>query len=223
MLTGLDVERAEKPGEWDHGPFIITYTGKQFYYSNFMAVDIEIRDIAHSLSQLCRYTGHTNMFYSVAQHSMLVADKMPGTHEEKLVALLHDASEAYTNDLASPLKAFLQHSETFEHGDGRSSYCDLQDRITAAVYNRFGITEVPSKVRDYDSAAGLFEARGFMGLSKAKLEGYQFPMKFWELWEPWEPVQFASRNSDREPGFVEAEFLAKFEYLMEACGREELI
>lgn len=64
--------------------------------------DIDIVSIAHSLSQQCRWTGHSSQFYSVAEHSILVSMMVPG--EYKLEALLHDASEAYLSDLARPVK-----------------------------------------------------------------------------------------------------------------------
>lgn len=57
--------------------------------------------IAHSLANICRWTGHTNRFYSVAEHSMRVANLVPERY--RLQALLHDAAEAYIGDVATPL------------------------------------------------------------------------------------------------------------------------
>ena len=48
---------------------IRTYTGRYFDILNPQAKDVSIIDIA--LSQLCRFTGHTEEFYSVAQHRRL--------------------------------------------------------------------------------------------------------------------------------------------------------
>ena len=67
--------------------------------------DICIEDIALSLSRQPRFLGHTHKFYSVAQHSVLCA--FYANKEQKLDALLHDASEAYMGDLPKPLKHHL--------------------------------------------------------------------------------------------------------------------
>lgn len=82
--------------------WISTFTGKRFDLLNPQADQICIEDIAHALSQLCRWTGHTRRFYSVAEHCVHVSRMV--RPEYKLIALLHDATEAYMNDLNRPLK-----------------------------------------------------------------------------------------------------------------------
>lgn len=79
---------------------------------NIVPANIDIADIAVSLSYLCRYNGHLPLFYSVAQHSLfcveLAREQPPHI---QLALLLHDASEAYFGDIVSPLKnskLFLQ-------------------------------------------------------------------------------------------------------------------
>lgn len=66
---------------------------------------IDILDIAYSLSMLCRWNGHTNIYYSVAQHSVLCS--MYASAEFALPCLMHDAAEAYIGDIARPLKNLL--------------------------------------------------------------------------------------------------------------------
>lgn len=68
--------------------------------------DIDIEDIAHSLSQQCRFTGHTSRFYSIAEHCLLVASLLAERYGSRVVlgGLVHDAAEAYFGDMAGPSK-----------------------------------------------------------------------------------------------------------------------
>jgi len=79
-----------------------TFTGKRVNPLELRPEDVDIVDIAHALSQICRYGGHCHKFYSVAEHCIRVAVKAPD--ELKLAALLHDAEEAYLGDVIRPLK-----------------------------------------------------------------------------------------------------------------------
>jgi hypothetical protein len=80
----------------------LTYTGRQFRPLAPRVEDIVIEDIAHALSNICRFTGHVRHFYSVAQHSIYVARSLPRSLQ--LWGLLHDAGEAYLCDVATPVK-----------------------------------------------------------------------------------------------------------------------
>ncbi|PTA91274.1 hypothetical protein CWM66_08495 [Kosakonia sp. H7A] len=85
--------------------FIQTYSGKKFDYLTATVDVIDIEDIATSLSNICRYCGQLPEFYSVAQHSVLCSQLVPA--EFAFEALMHDAAEAYVQDLPAPLKALL--------------------------------------------------------------------------------------------------------------------
>ena len=93
--------------------WVQTYSGIRFNLFNPSLDDIRIEDIAHSLSNLARFNGHTAKFYSVAQHSVYCALKAP--ERLALAALLHDATEAYLGDIVSPLKSFLCDYLPFEN------------------------------------------------------------------------------------------------------------
>lgn len=201
-------------------PFIITYTGKKFTYDMVYPCDICIEDIAHALSQLCRYTGHTNTFYSVAQHCLLIADKIPGGPEVKLAALLHDAAEAYVNDLASPLKRWLMDRE---ETCCPTDYQYLHDDILRKVYKKWGITRVPHTVEVFDLAACVFEAETFLNLTPEQLEECEFPVEYRGLWDPWNPEAFKWKCAGQPMEEVELMFKNRFSELMEEwkdeCGQ----
>lgn len=135
--------------------FITTRSGINFYPFAPREEQIEIEDIAWALSHLCRYTGHTPIFYSVGHHSLLVADYLKekyGPHAG-YAGLLHDAAEAYINDLATPLKRHLTEFNEVEAG------------IMAAVIRKFKVDQLclESCVSEGDSVLFLTEAKELMG------------------------------------------------------------
>lgn len=91
------------------------------------AAAIDIYDIAHSLGMQTRFTGHCRVFYSVAQHSVLVSHAIDERYA--LYGLLHDASEAYLGDLSRPAKISSELSQ----------YKAVENRIQAAVWRAFGL------------------------------------------------------------------------------------
>lgn len=103
----------------DDTTWIQTYTGKQFWPLDPRAEDVDIEDIAHALAVKCRFTGHCREFYSIAQHSCLVAMQIELRYSNidlSLTALLHDAAEAYTADIARPVKKSIAQFSEIEHG-----------------------------------------------------------------------------------------------------------
>ena len=92
---------------------ICTYTGKKFNYLDVKPEDICIEDIAHGLSNLCRYFGQCKRFYSVAEHCVKLSQSKFMSGDPK-ARLLHDAVEAYVGDVARPLKALLPEYQKIE-------------------------------------------------------------------------------------------------------------
>ena len=113
--------------------------------------DIHIKDIAHALSNICRFTGHTSMFYSVAQHSMLVSELVEDPMLRK-AALLHDAAEAYIGDVSTPLKRIIE-----------PIYKEIESRLEAAIAERFSIScSKHQAVKQADLIALVTEKRDLM-------------------------------------------------------------
>lgn len=103
---------------------IRTFTGRLVNPWALQSQDIQIQDIAHSLSQQCRFTGHTARFYSIAEHCLLVASLLArDSQPDKTIlgGLVHDAAEAYFGDMAGPSKRRTEMGEynTAEHQAAR--------------------------------------------------------------------------------------------------------
>lgn len=115
---------------WSNNFWIQTYTGKKFDLENPTMDMICIEDIAHHLAIENRYGGATKFPYSVATHSLLVSTFAPDGL--KLEALLHDAHEAYTKDLLTPMRRYLE--------DCEGSFESLVDDITALIEAKYNLS-----------------------------------------------------------------------------------
>lgn len=138
----------------DLEPGIIrTYTGKMINVLDPDPALICIEDIAHALSNQCRFSGHTSKFYSVAQHSVLCAKMV--SSQFKLAALLHDASEAYLVDLPTPIKIAIP------------QYTEIEGNMMRVIANKFGFDYPLSAIVKYaDKAALEIEWKGLILSSK---------------------------------------------------------
>lgn len=136
----------KRKGEWMH-----TFTGVKFYPADPRPEDFNIIDIAHALSNTCRYNGHCRGFYSVAEHSVMVSYDV--TSENALWGLLHDASEAYISDIVRPAKIMLP------------QYKDLEAGIMLAICERFNLNpQMPDEVKRADNNVLAYEAQYLMGV-----------------------------------------------------------
>lgn len=122
------------------GPWISTRSGRKLYFDVPTPDAIDIGDIACAEANICRFTGQIDRFYSVAEHSWHCSYLVP--KHLALCALLHDGTEPYVNDLASPLKGVL------------SVYKAIEETIwTMAVAPAFGLPEtMPIEVKRADIA-----------------------------------------------------------------------
>jgi hypothetical protein len=125
-----------------------TWTGRKVDLLDPDWREIEYWDVAHGLANTCRYGGHVERFYSVAEHSLLVADLLVHMGHEPdsqmvLAGLLHDAAEAYLGDVIAPLKWLLRQSTrgattgAEQTGALAPDYDTLSERMDLAICRRF--------------------------------------------------------------------------------------
>lgn len=103
---------------------IMLNSGSPFYFLSPDASNYTIDDIAHGLSNTCRYAGQCKRFYSVAEHSVLVSQEL---ETEKMEGLFHDAAEAFIGDVTRPLKSML------------GQYAYIEDLILKDVFRRLNL------------------------------------------------------------------------------------
>lgn len=126
------------------GNWLQTWSGGVFYPLDPRPEEVDINDIAHALSQTCRYGGHCTRFYSVAEHCVWVASVLPP--HLQLQGLLHDASEAYLVDVPRPVKPFLP------------GYFEIEAQLEQVIAQRYGLSwPIPAEVKTADSAMLLLE------------------------------------------------------------------
>ena len=124
------------PYDFDHpltDGFIRTWPSMSYVDLLNPDVDmIRLEDIAHALSQTCRFGGHVARFYSVAEHSIWVSQQVHRTFGDPLLsfaALLHDAAEAYLGDIVRPLK----------HLPTMTVYREVEGRMERVIEEAFGL------------------------------------------------------------------------------------
>ncbi len=108
--------------------YITTYSKKPFDPVNADPEEIQIIDIAHALSLMCRANGHFPYFYSVAQHCVnCVHEAAARGYSERvqLGCLLHDASEAYLSDVTRPIKKLLPY------------YLEVEERLQNTIFDKW--------------------------------------------------------------------------------------
>lgn len=136
--------------------YIRTYSGRKFYPLDPRPEEVCIEDIAHHLSNQCRWAGAVKSFYSVALHSMHVSMM---THKENaLAALLHDASEAYLCDMPKPAK------------HGMPEYQGIEDRLQEVIAKALGFQyPFTPEVHQADQAALYLESQYFFEFDRGEI------------------------------------------------------
>lgn len=121
------------------GNTILTSGGGYFDF-DAPAFGLDVVDVvAHALSNLCRFTGHTRRFYSVAEHSVHVSRIVP--EHLAFAGLMHDAAEAFVGDVAKPLKMMLP------------DFAVIEKRVEDALFRHLGLPlPLPPEVKAADRA-----------------------------------------------------------------------
>ncbi|MFO7637649.1 MAG: phosphohydrolase [Clostridia bacterium] len=170
--------------------YIRTYSGIHFYPLAPVKEDINIGDIAHSLSLMTRANGHLAHFYSVAQHSINCGREAMArglSARIALAGLLHDASESYLSDLTRPVKKHFK------------NYYDIEEKLQRMIYEAFDLDGLSQEeeeiVREIDDTMLYHEFRSIMNY---RIFDTEPPLAM--------PDDFVEKNFRQ----VEEEFLALF-------------
>jgi len=146
------------------GDWIQTFSGRKFWPLDPRPEDVDILDIAAALSKQCRFGGHCQQHYSVAEHSVRVAALV-----QNLYALLHDAHEAYLVDVPTPIKRNL------------AGYERMAARVQATIHERFGLDEMlpaqASAIHKADRILLITEERDLMAMQPHQPPGWPEPLR----------------------------------------------
>jgi 5'-deoxynucleotidase YfbR-like HD superfamily hydrolase len=161
--------------------WISTHTGVRYCYHGTEPEMIRIEDIAHALSNICRFAGHVSKFYSVAEHSVRVSYVCPEAFQ--LQGLLHDASEAYCVDIPRPLK----------NAPGMDIYKGYEKVSHNVIAEVFGLPTVHDRSVDVADVCLLYtEKRDLMPdipwANESKITGLS-TRPLMSVIDPWSPEQ----------------------------------
>lgn len=149
-----------------------TFSGRDVDFSSLetQGHKFVIQDIAHGLSNICRFSGQASRFYSVGHHC-LVLSSLFGDPKLRLAALLHDASEAYMGDVPTPVKVQIP------------EYSRMEYVILSQVAKRNLLPwPFPDIIWKKDSELGCVEAQNLFYIIPAWAKGAYFdlPAIFYE-------------------------------------------
>lgn len=167
------------------GDWIQTYTGRPFWPLDPRPEDVDIVDISHALSLICRFVGQCTKFYSVAEHSVRVSRIVP-----TLYALLHDAAEAYTGDICTQIKKHLTVDAAGRRLEGDAScehFDSYEDHLLKTILKALGVpwpdTAELEAVKHADLTLLMTEKRDIMSTAPMPWKHKHEPLK--EHIYPW--------------------------------------
>jgi uncharacterized protein len=137
------------------GPYLQTVSGRWVNPFDPDPAQLDAGDIARALANQCRFGGHSRVFYSVAQHCVIVSrvvEERGGDVEDVFAALMHDAGEAYLGDMPHPLK----HRSALG-----AAFRDAEAQLEEAIRDRFKIKANVPEVKRVDRSLLATERRAF--------------------------------------------------------------
>jgi uncharacterized protein len=137
------------------GPYLQTVSGRFVNPFDPDPEQLDIGDIGRALANVCRFGGHTRVFYSVAQHSVIVSELVEqrgGDVEDTFAALMHDATEAYLGDMPHPIK---------HRSELGAAFSAAEDHLEQAIRERFRIKPDVPEIKRADRALLATERRAF--------------------------------------------------------------
>src|SRR3954464_14723793 len=175
------------------GPYLQTVSGRWVNPFDPDPGQLDAGDIARALANQCRFGGHSRVFYSVAQHSVIVSELVEqrgGDAEDAFAALMHDASEAYLGDMPHPIKHRSPLGAAFKAAE---------EDLERALRDRFRIKADPPEIKRADRALLATERRAFSAEDWhwPELEGVEPLDLELEAWPPDEAARiFAERYAE---------------------------
>jgi len=140
----------------DKGHWIETYTGRKFHQTHPDVAQVDLDDIAHSLSMICRYNGHVSKHYSVGHHVIFVYEMLRRLKASEprlaLLGLMHDFEEAYTGDIIGPMKTTMK----AQIPGFRDWWENLLSKLNAVIYDAL---DVPLPTEEEQKIIKFFDMR----------------------------------------------------------------
>jgi hypothetical protein len=137
------------------GPYLQTVSGRWVNPFDPDPEQLDAGDIARALGNQCRFGGHSRVFYSVAQHAVIVSqlvEERSGDTEDAFAGLMHDAAEAYLGDMPHPIKHRSALGATFRAAEAH---------LEQVIRKRFRIKADVPEIKVVDRALLATERRAF--------------------------------------------------------------
>ena len=214
---GVDWRSADKG-------FIFTASGKRMYFLKPEDCEVDILDICYGISHNLRWNGNTRIPWTVAQHSLLVADmidelkwKTPVKNMQlaKLIGLTHDFTEAYLGDIASPIKRELE------------LYIEVEKMIEDRVAGHLDIKglvdeEMVKLVKRADTLSMLLEAKHLVKIDSSyeKYVDMELERNYYDVRGELLVEKYKDRFKVENPHYVAGKLLCRLHKCLKENGRD---